>query len=63
MMTPEERDALIDVTVEACAKVAETFHEHLESPDDTGARTMWTKMIGGLIAAEIRKEFARQSKS
>jgi hypothetical protein len=58
MMTPEERDALIDATVEACAKVAEKFHEQLEPPGDTSARAM-AKKIGTLIAADIRKEFKK----
>jgi hypothetical protein len=56
MMTPEERDALIDVTVEACAKLAETFHQQLEPPGETAARGV-AKKIGALIAASIRKEF------
>lgn len=57
-MTPEERDALIDVTVEACAKRAEHFHELLEPPGETSARAM-AKKIGALIAADIRKEFRK----
>jgi hypothetical protein len=61
MMTPEERDALIDVTVEACAKIAEhLFDKQLEPPGNTPARAM-AKKIGALIAAEIRKEFAKPS--
>jgi hypothetical protein len=58
MMTPEERDVLIDVTVEATAKVAENFHLQLEPPGDTAARAM-AKKIGALIAADIRKKFTK----
>lgn len=57
-MTREERDAMIDATVEACAKVAENFHRQLEPTGETAARVM-AKKIGKLIAADIRKEFAR----
>jgi hypothetical protein len=58
MMTPEERDALIDVTVEACAKAAEKFYEN----DHTLTRAA-TENIGALIAIHIRKEFAKSHRS
>jgi hypothetical protein len=58
MMTPEERDALIDVTVEACAKLAENFYQQLEPPGDTAARGM-AKKIGALIATDIRHTFKK----
>lgn len=43
LATPDERYALMEATVEACATVAENFPKH--------------KKIGALIAAAIRKEF------
>jgi hypothetical protein len=53
-MTPEERDALIDVTVEACAKVAANYHQQFKEPHRT-----FVEVIGEEIAAAIRKEFRK----
>jgi hypothetical protein len=62
MMTPDERDALIDATVEACAKVAERFHAQLVPADETSARTTAREIVaevGAQIASAIRREFAK----
>jgi cysteine synthase len=53
MMTREERDALIDVTADEAARIAERFYE--EPLLLRGASAAAAKLIGGLIADEIRK--------
>jgi hypothetical protein len=54
-MTPEQRDALIDATVEACAKIAENFHQQMKGAVDKRV----VLAAGALIAAAIRREFAK----
>jgi hypothetical protein len=55
-MTPEERDALIDATVEACAKIAENG---CLVPPDGGSPTEDERLMCLQIAAAIRREFAK----
>jgi len=50
-MTVEERDALIDATVEQCAKIAREFHEQIDPPGSTFAGIV--KKTGSLIADEM----------
>jgi hypothetical protein len=57
MMIPDERDALIDATVEACAKLAENYHERVVAPGSTAAALV--KKIGREIARGIREEFKK----
>lgn len=56
-MTPEERDALIDATVEQCAKVAENYRNRAVIIELDPLRMI--ERVGGDIAAAIRAEFKK----
>lgn len=58
MMTPEERDALIDATVDQCCMIARDYSDE-EAILEAGANVRIAREVGRLIAAAIRAEFKK----